>query len=181
MGALSIKTNFSPGSSVSGGDMGTADTLRYNVLTFVVEENYERAIHELKAFLEKDTDYPAFRGRIERYIQHAIDLVHAIRAKRKFPGVQMLTAAKQKELNEKFAAHFGELQVVLKKIERIQSDLRIEDVRSTVWVVRVAVVALTAVVVVAFLLDVNQGLLRTALTVFDDLFYQWTNWLFGKF
>lgn len=181
MGAPALNQNFKPDLGHAGKDMGHADTLRFNVLTYVVEENYDRAIFELKAFLERDTEYPDFKERIERYIHHAVDLVNAIRAKRKFPGAQMLTMAKQKELNEKFVAHFSELQFALKKIERIQQDVRIEDLRSTVWIVRTAVQAVFAVAIVAFFLDVNAGLLKTTILVFDDIFRGITLWLFNKF
>jgi hypothetical protein len=163
----------------AGKDMGRADTFRYNVLTYVVEENYEGAIRELKTFLEADSEYPKFRERIDPYIQHGVDLVNAIRAKRKFPGAQMLTMAKQQELNEKFVAHFSELQGILKKVERIQNDLRLEDIRSTVWIVKAAITSAIVIAVVAFLLDVNQGLLQTTVVVVDDLFHEIANSFFG--
>src|SRR6185312_7473140 len=101
-------------------DMGKADTLRYNVITFVVEENYERAIQELRTFSEKDSEYPKFKEKTERYISHAIDLVNAIRTKRKFPGAAFMTMAKQQELNERFREHFNELQNILKRIEKTE-------------------------------------------------------------
>jgi hypothetical protein len=181
MGAPSLKQDFKPDLGVGRSDMGRADTLRFNVSTYVVEENYDRAIHELKLFLDSDFEFPTLRGRIERYIHHAIDLVNAIRAKRRFPGAQMLTMAKQQELNEKFVSHFAELQTVLKKIERVQQDVRIEDVRSTVWIVQTAAYSVFAVAIVAFLLDVNQGLLATTVNVIDDVFHEIVTWLFSKF
>lgn len=181
MGAPVLKNNFKPDLGVDRKDMGRADTLRFNVLTYVVEENYERAIHELKAFLERDFEYPKFKGRVERYIHHAIDLVNAIRAKRKFPGAQMLTMAKQQELNEKFASHFAELQHILKKVEHIQQDVRIDDIRSTVWIVKAAIHSAIAIAVVAFLMDVNNGLMQTTMLVVDDVFLEITRWIFNKF
>ena len=39
-------------------DLGSPDTVRFNVLTFVVNEEYERAVHYLKDYLERDSDYP---------------------------------------------------------------------------------------------------------------------------
>lgn len=162
----------------AGKDMGRGDTLRFNVLTYVVEENYDGAIRELKNFLEMDSEFPKFKERIERYIQHAVDLVNAIRAKRKFPGAQMLTIAKQQEMNEKFVAHFTELQMILKKVERIQNDMRLEDIRSTVWIVQAAITSAIVIAIVAFALDVNQGLWKTTTVVVDDIFLQFTNWIF---
>ena len=150
-------------------EMGRADTLRFNILTFVVEENYERATSDLQAFLEKDFEYPGFRERVERYILHAVDLVSAIRAKRKFPGAEMLTMAKQQELSDKFVQHFEELQDILKKIERIENDMRMADVRSTVWVVRSLCVAVLVIVLADLAREVDNGLGQTVVTVMDDV------------
>lgn len=169
MGAPALQNNFKPDFKVDRSDLGRADTLRFNILTFVVEEDYDRAIEALQVFLNTESEYPRFKERVERFVYHAIDLVNAIRAKRKFPGVQMLTMAKQQELNEKFAAHFQELQYVLKKIEHIQNDVRIDDIRSTVWVVRAAINAAFAIAFVAFAIEVNRGLYDTTLIVIDDL------------
>lgn len=175
MGVPKLQAEF----KVDRQELGRADTLRYNVLSFVVEENYESAIRELKKFAEKDSEYPHFRERSERYIMHSVDLVNAIRAKRKFPGVNSLTMAKQQELNEKFRTHFNELQYILKKIEKIQVDLRLEDVRSTVWVVRAVMNAAVAIALAAFILDVSRGLFKTTVIVIDDSFIRLTSWLFG--
>ena len=122
---------------VDRSEMGRADTLRYNVLVFVVEENYDRAIYELKNFMALESAYPNFKKRIERYVNHAIDLVHAIKAKRSFPGMHSLTMAKQQEIVDRFHDHFHELQNVMKQVERIEKELKLDDIRSTILVIRV--------------------------------------------
>lgn len=160
-------------------EMGKADTLRFNVATYVAEENYEKAIDELKCYLEQDSVYPKLKQKIERYILHAIDLVHAIRAKRKFPGASALTMAKQQELNDRFIAHFSELQYILKKIEKCKEDLKQDDIRSTVWVLRALTYSIFAIVAVAFAMEVSNGLFHTALLVVDDVFLGLTKWLFA--
>lgn len=162
-------------------DLGKADTLRFNVLSYVVEENYDRAIETLTEFRNKDSEYPKFKEKTERYLEHCIDLINAIRAKRNFPGMKSLTMAKQQELGEKFMIHFRELQYTLQKIEKIQVDVRIDDVRSTVWIVKALMHSALAVAVVAFALDVSRGLFNTTLIVVDDIFQSLTTWIFGKF
>jgi hypothetical protein len=161
-------------------DLGKADTLRFNVLSYVVEENYDRAIDTLTEFRNRDSEYPRFKEKTERYVAHAVDLINAIRAKRNFPGMKSLTMAKQQELGEKFATHFRELQYTLQKIEKIQVDVRIDDVRSTVWIIKALAYAVFAVVAVAFFLDVSRGLFNTTIVVTDDIFQNLTNWLFGR-
>jgi hypothetical protein len=158
-------------------DLGTPDSLRYNILTWVLDERYDKAIEELKDFLEKPSEYPNFKGKITRFIFHSIDLIYAIKAKRSFPGIGSLTRAKQQELREKFKEHFRELQYVLKIVEKIHTDLRIQDVRSTIYVVKALWIAGLSIIVLAFWLDIVHGLAKTSLLVFDDIFGKFANWL----
>lgn len=162
---------------VDRSDLGTPDSFRYSILIWVLDERYDRAIEELKDFLEKPSDYPNFQDKVNRYIYHAIDLIYAIKAKRSFPGINSLTRAKQQELREKFKGHFRELQIALKIVEKIQVDLRIQDVRSTIYVVRALWIATIAIVGLAFWLDIYNGLAKTGYLVFDDGFGRMANWL----
>nr|BFD59734.1 hypothetical protein CKG001_18410 [Bdellovibrio sp. CKG001] len=163
--------------SVDKADLGRPDSLRYNILTWVLDERYDKAIDELKDFLEKPSEYPNFKSKITRFINHSIDLIYAIKAKRSFPGINSLTRAKQQELREKFKEHFRELQYVLKVVEKIQSDLRVQDVRSTIYVVKAAWFASLAVIILAFWLDIVNGLAKTSVLVFDDAFGKLANFL----
>lgn len=163
--------------SVDKADLGRPDSLRYNILTWVLDERYDKAIDELKDFLEKPSEYPNFKSKITRFINHSIDLIYAIKAKRSFPGINSLTRAKQQELREKFKEHFRELQYVLKVVEKIQSDLRVQDVRSTIYVVKAAWFASLAVIILAFWMDIVNGLAKTSVLVFDDGFGKLANFL----
>lgn len=149
-------------------DLGVPDTFRYNVLTFVVNEEYDRAINHLKEFLERDSDYQNFKERIDRYIQHAIDLVFAIRTKRNFPGMSLLSKSKQNELREKYRDHFKELKTVMRKVETCQEELRLSDIKSTTMVVRALWFSVLVVVVSAIVLEIAQGLGETFFIVLDD-------------
>lgn len=177
MGALKVKEeNF----QIERTDMGNADTLRYNVIVYVVEENYDKAIQELEAFLQKDSGYPKFRDRVERYVRYGIDLINAIRAKRKFPGIHSLTMAKQQEITDKFHEHFNELQFVLKKIEKVKNDTKLDDIRSTVYVVKAVVNAAFAIAILAFFLEGTRGLLSDFYIVADDFFLGLADTIFKK-
>lgn len=160
-------------------DLGNPESFRFKILTWVLSERYDRAIEELKDFLEAPSDYPDFKGKVTRYIHHGIDLIYAIKAKRGFPGINSLTRAKQQELREKFKEHFKELQYILKTIEKIQTDLRIADARSTIYVVRALCAASLGIVILAFWLDIVNGLASTSIIVFDDAFGRLANWLVG--
>lgn len=159
-------------------DLGRSDTLRYNILSWVLDEQYDKAIKELKDFLEKPSPYPDFKIRVTRYSHHSVDLIYAIKAKRNFPGISSLTRAKQQELREKFKEHFKELQFILMRIEKVEADLRISDTRSTIYVVRALWMAGIGIIFLSFALEIIRGLAQTGFVVFDDSITSATNWLF---
>lgn len=159
-------------------DIGKADTLRYNVSSYVISEKYDKAIRELEAFINRESDYPNFRGRVERFVRHGIDLIHAMRAKRNFPGMSSLTKSKQQELQEKVKDHFNELTETIKKIEEVQRDLRIQDIRSTIWIVRALVMSAGAILITSFVIDVIYGGIgENAYAVFDDAYTHLFDWI----
>jgi hypothetical protein len=180
MGLPAKKNNqgFNTDIEIDRKEMGKADTLRYNIVTFVVEENYDKAIQELQDFGNQKSEFPKFRERIARHISHGVDLINAIRAKRNFPGVKNLTMAKQQELNERFRDHFNELQHVLKTIEKIQVELKLDDIRSTVWVVKALTNAVFAIAAIAFIIEASRGLLFNFWVVAEDYMIKFTDWIF---
>lgn len=159
-------------------DLGQADTLRYNVLSWVLEERYDKAIETLRATMTDPSEFPNYQDRVGRYLKHSVDLIYAIKAKRNFPGITSLTRAKQSELREKFKEHFKELQQVLKKIEKIERDMKIEDARSTIYVVRALWIGALSIVTVAFLLEVTGGMAQTASVVLEDSVERWIDAIF---
>lgn len=160
-------------------DFGRADSLRYNILMWVLDEKYDKSITEMKNFLENPSDYPNFREKVERYVSHGTDLIYAIKAKRNFPGIASLTRAKQQELREKFKEHFHELQIVMKKIEKIQVDLRIEDARSTIYVIRALWLSGASIAVLGFILEIFNGLAITSHVVLNDILDRAVGWIFS--
>lgn len=164
---------------ISRADMGRPDSLRHHVITMIRDENYDRAVEHLQSFLERPSDYPRFKGRVERYIGHAIDLVRAIEMKRNFPGLGRMTAARQQDLKLKVKQHIDELVYSLKKVERVEVNLKIEDVRSTVILVHAVVLSSFAIAVVAFINELSQGLMMNFVTVVDDIYQDLAQRLFS--
>lgn len=161
-------------------DLGRADSLRFNILSWVLEESYDKAIQGLRDFRKEPSAYPNFHERIDRYINHSVDLIYAIKAKRNFPGINSLTRAKQQELREKFKEHFRELQYILTRIEKVETDLRINDARSTMYVIKALWMAGLAVVILAFALEVTRGLAVTTNAVADEALTDAIGWTFDK-
>lgn len=153
-----------------GIDLGRPDTLRYNVLSYVSKEEYDRGIKILKEFIEKDSEYPNFKMRVERYTLHSIDLIFAIRTKRNFPGLSGMTLTKQQELKVKCKEHFSELSLVMQKIERCMEELRLEDAKSTKIVVKAIWFSLLTVFVAGAFLDFSQGMLGIIYRFINDQF-----------
>jgi hypothetical protein len=180
MGELAFKNQNSRTTDIDISDLGKPDTFRYNILTMVINEEYDRAIKLLKDFIASDSPYPNFRMRIERYATHAIDLIYAIRTKRNFPGLSALTRTKQQELKDKFKEHFSELRFMMKKIEDCCEELRLNDVRSTHIVVRSFILALTVVFVCGLSIDLFNGLGDTVHLVTDEYLDKAFSFLYNK-
>lgn len=160
-------------------DFGRADSLRYRVLHLVLSEKYEESITEMNTFYNTPSPFPNFNSRIERYIQHSIDLIHAIKAKKNFQGINSLTRAKQQELRDKYIEHFKELQQMIKKIEAVEVDLRVQDVRSTIYVVRALAISAISIVILAFTLEFFRGLAHNSVVVIDDVLGRTIDWIFN--
>ncbi len=178
MGELEKTTYQSRPSDLDVSDLGRPDTLRYNILSLVINEEYERAIKTLKDFINSDSKYANFIVKIERYSLHGIDLIHAIRTKRNFPGINALTRTKQQELKEKFKEHFSELKSTLKKIENCLEELRLTDVKSTRILVQAVWLSTLTIFVSAIVIEIYDGLGRAALIVVEESVANILNWLY---
>ncbi|OFZ32026.1 MAG: hypothetical protein A2622_12400 [Bdellovibrionales bacterium RIFCSPHIGHO2_01_FULL_40_29] len=159
-------------------DLGRPDTLRYNILSFVINEEYERAIKTLREFLESDSNYPNFKNKVERYTLHTIDLIYAIRTKRNFPGINALTRTKQQELKDKFKEHFKELKLILKKIESCLEELRLNDVKSTRILVNAFWLSALTLFISGVAIEIFNGLGRATVVVADEALEKTLNWIF---
>lgn len=161
-------------------DLGRPDTIRYNILTFVINEEYDRAIKTLKDFLDSESEYPNFKIKVERYLLHSIDLIYAIRTKRNFPGISSLTRTKQQELRDKFKEHFKELRFMMKKIEDCMEELRLNDVKSTHIVIRAFWLSLVVVFAAGLSFEVVNGLGHTFEIVVNDYIDTIFQFIFNK-
>lgn len=164
----------------SAKDAGGPGSLRNLILTSIASDNYQRAIDDIKEYLDSKNEYPQFRVRSERYLSYAVDLVNAIKAKRSFPGMQHLSMSKQQELFDRAMEHFEDLKVTLKKVEQIEKEVRLDDVRSTVWVVKALVYCLFAFLALAFVREASKGVLPSAYVVVDGASDDAINWIFDK-
>lgn len=150
-------------------DWGVGDSLRQVVLSSVVSNDYDGAIAQMADYVESKSAFPAYADKVQRYQSHAQDLIRAIQAKRSFSGLGVLPLAKQQEIYEKVLEHFEELKAYLKRMEIIDKELRLEDIRSTTWVLKAVANATFFVVGAGFLLEVVGGLGESFHLVFSEM------------
>lgn len=168
-------------SIASGGGVGVSPgSLRQLVLSAVVEEKYDKAISNLSEYMASKPEYPEFQSRSERYVEYAAELIQAIRTKRSFPGWNALNMSKQKELFERALHHFEDLKATLVKIEVIEREVRMDDVRSTVWVLKAVVYAVSALLIVVFLKEMTGGVIPAADTLIESTTSQAVDFIFDK-
>ncbi len=149
-------------------DLGTPDTLRYNVLTLIINEEYDRSINHLNDFINSDSEYPHFRSKVAKYVKHSVELVRAIQNKREYPGMSLLTKSRQVELKEKAREHFQDLKNVLRKVEVCQEEMRLVDIKSTTMVVKTLWFCVIGLCLYFFIKEVFTGMGLTFLVVFDQ-------------
>lgn len=159
------------------------DSLHRLITTYVANNQYDTAKNEMNRYFKIKKAYPTMEQRSERYREHCINLINAIESKRTFPGLATLSLAKRQELFDKVINHFEELKVYLKQIDMVDKDILIEDMRSTVWVVKAVIHSVFFIMLLAFLIDVTTGLgqsfyivLNAALEDLTSTVFRYFNW-----
>lgn len=156
--------------AVSESELGRHGGLRRTILGLVVGEKYDQAKEDLQAYVNgKSIEYATFGTRVEKFVRHSVELIHAIQTKRNFPGLGSLSLSKQQELNERVLTHFDELKQTLKTVERAEKEIKLSDHRSTAWVVKVFAHSILVVLMVGFLMSIHNGLWYSATVVFEAL------------
>ncbi len=143
--------------------------LRQGVLQLVADNQYDSAVEELSLYVEAKTSYPLFQSRVESYVSHCNNLIFAIQAKRDFPSSVVMSYARQQELSEKVREHFEELKQFLKKIERVEREVKLDDMRSTVWFLKTFTYCVFALFALGFILDLSRGMAQSFFVAFGAL------------
>lgn len=164
--------------SAESDDLGKVDSLRYRVLNYVSGENYQKGIDLLIEAIDSHPEYPKFKPKSQRYLNYGVDLINGIKAKRSFPGMSNLPANKQEELFDRAAEHFDDLKVTLKRVERIELEVRIEDKRASIWIVKAFIYCSIAVASLGCFLEIQRGAMSSAMILIDDAFTKATNYIF---
>ena len=159
-------------------DTGGYNTLRGIVLSHVLESNYKLALKEIEDYATEKKEFPAFQIKADRYLIHCRELILAIQGKREFQGLSALPVPKQRDMFEKIVDHYEELKNHIRQIEAIGHETFLDDIRSTVIVLKVTTYCVIAVLLVALTLDLFGNIFITYNNVALDVSGDITGWLF---
>lgn len=124
----------------------------FTVLSCVAHGNYDRALKELDCVGDGFEEYVYFKVRTTRFVEHAKGLVAAIRVKHMIGKTPHINKSKQRELSDKIADHFLELKRTIVMIEKIQKNVRAEDLSSTIIFMRTFFYSVATVILFAGLM-----------------------------
>jgi len=116
-------------------NVGNPDTFCATILELVADKRYGIAIDSLKYYQESKEEYPLFRERTDRYFDHCVEIIYAIRSKNNFPNLEALPRSKQTAVTERLKEHFQDLQSFLQQVGQVELELKLSDARSTTCVV----------------------------------------------
>jgi hypothetical protein len=155
---------------------GRQEGLRMVVLRWVVATDYDKAADGIDHYVASKHQYPDFAPRVEPMVQHAKELINAIRSKRNLPGLSQLSMTKQKEILDHVVSHFNELKTTLKSMEKVANDVALSDVRSTVWFIKSLSYTVLGLVIFYLVLNFNKEIGQPFWIVFNEM----NNFLFNK-
>ena len=161
-------------------ESGGPASLARSVLSMVANQTYDHAKKEVETYVDMKEEYPDFREFTKRYVERVDELMDSIREKRSIPGVENMSMAKKQAINDSIVALMEDLKTVLKKMEQVEYSQRMADLRSTLIVVKTLSWCVLGIVVLAFAMEVYNGLYSTTSVVADDMLNDVVDWTFDK-
>ncbi len=148
---------------------GRLDGFRHTILSLVVEGRYDVAIAEISLYSTTDQKLPVFKRRAERFLSHCEELIRAIESKIKFCQTRTITRSQKHELYTMVIRHFHELTDSLKKIERIENDIRVNDLKSTVWVLKAFIMSVGCIILFGMTREAVLSMSKPMNVIITDL------------
>jgi len=158
-------------------EMWPADSTRYAVMNHIINLRYDKASEVVKEFVKRPSDFPNFEFKANNYAIKALKTIEAIKLKRIYSQNPNLTAARNQEVLSRVKDHLRELSFTLSRLEQVEKDLKIADSKSTVITIKTVSICLAVVLSVFLVLDLSTGLGHTAITVIDDYYTKFINYI----
>lgn len=146
---------------------GKVSSLRHIILSSVVDGNYDDAIHELRLYEDFNSQLPIFRIQAERYFSHCEELIRAIDSKIKFAESKSITRTQKQDLHAMIRKHFVGLSESLRQIEILENNIKVQDVRSTVWIIRALAVSTILILGSLAFIEARQTIVRPVLALIE--------------
>jgi len=151
---------------------GNPDSLTNAIAHFVMDENYERAVRELRGYQEYKASYPTYPERTNRLFDHVENLIDAIKSKKSLTRSGNITASKRKEIGSVVILHYKQLRGSLMRIVQVEQQLRMKDSRSTVWVIQALLVSIFLITCIGLFSEAYDSMNSTFETVLNGF----ANW-----
>jgi hypothetical protein len=129
------------------------DSLKSTVLGLAKSGNFDAAKREMKFYQQQNTSTPGFEFRTKHYFTHCYELLDAISNLKHIPNFENLRAAQQKQIRERIMTYGQDLSSILGRIDKVTNDLKIQDIRSTMWVIRTLTVCFALLIFVTALIE----------------------------
>lgn len=147
---------------------GRLDGFRHTILSLVVEGRYDTAVSEISYHANSEDKLNVFKSKAQRYLNHAEELIRAIESKIKFCQSRSITRSQKHELYKMVMKHFNDLTDSLKKVERIENDIRVADLKSTVWVLKAIIMSVGFLIIVGMTKEALFTMKEPLFVVTDD-------------
>lgn len=155
-------------SGISRADLKRVGLLRV-VLTYVVDGRYDEGLRVIKDHVENKREYPDFRDRTERLVNYCEEIIQSIRQKREHLTNSSVSNSKQHEIREKVQLFFKELKKALVAMEQVEREMRVEDIKTTVWVVKAGTYSIVCVFFVLLYFELTGGVIQAFGSLYMDL------------
>lgn len=155
------------------------DSLKTTVLSLAKAGHFDTAKRELKFYQQQNATTPGFEFRTKHYFAHCYELLDAINNLKHIPNFDSLRAAQQKQIRERIMTYGQDLSSILGRIDKVTNDLKIQDIRSTMWVLRTATLCGAAIIFVLALTEaiatVGSPITTVATQIFNWVLYVMEN------
>ncbi|MCB0348018.1 MAG: hypothetical protein KDD37_04245 [Bdellovibrionales bacterium] len=152
--------------------MSSGDNLKATVLSLAKTGSFDLAKSELKFYQQQNMSTPGFEFRTKHYFAHCMELLDAIDNLKHIPNFESLRAAQQKQIRERIMVYGQDLSSILGRIDKVTNDLKIQDIRSTMWVLRTATFCVAGII---FMLAMIEGVhtVGSPITTVANQIYNW--------
>ena len=156
--------------------------IRRLILDHVIKEEYKKSKSEMTKYIEMKKDFTTFIIRTEPYTKHIVDVINTIKTKRQFLKIRgVINRSKQKEIYSSVLEHFDELKRFINKTMEVAKEEELNDLKSTVFVLKVLSLCIFGVFLISFLLIESISMLKSFYVIVDGIVHDTLGKIFSYF